>query len=149
MTAVVQRVTSASVSADGKETATISKGLLVFLGVEHDDTEARLEWLAEKVAGLRIFTDPETGKMSRSAAEIGGGFLVIPNFTLCADTSHGKRPDFTAAAPPDKAEPMFNAFSAALLRYGAAYVKSGFFGADMRVSAENDGPVTLILKSQK
>lgn len=138
MRAVVQRVSEARVTVEGRVVGEIGRGLLVLLGVAPTDGPAQVSWLASKIAGLRIFSD-EAGKMNLSVAEIGGGVLVVSQFTLYGDASKGRRPSFVGAARPELAEPLYEAFADAL---GA---QRGVFGADMQVALTNDGPVTLIL----
>ncbi len=142
MKAVVQRVTSASVTI--KETGDkrrIGPGLAVLLGVAPDDTAAEVNWLADKLAGLRIFEDAD-GKMNLSLLETQGAMLIVSQFTLFGDTRKGRRPSFTGAAPPSIALPLYQAFVQAVLARGIA-VQTGEFGADMSVEIVNDGPVTL------
>jgi len=143
MRAVLQRVKGASVAVDGTLRGECGTGWLILLGVETDDTAADAGTLAGKIARLRAFED-ENGRMNRSATDIGGGALVVPNFTLCADCSHGNRPDFFGAAPPDEAKTLFLRFCDDLASAGVP-VGRGVFGADMRISASCDGPVTIIL----
>lgn len=144
MKALLQRVTGAAVDIDGERVARIGPGLLVFLGVEPDDTDAQVEWLAAKVLALRIFPDADK-PMNRSVVDVSGEILVVSQFTLAADTSRGNRPGFSSAAPPEIAEARYEAFVAALRgRYGRVAV--GRFGADMQVSLVNDGPVTFLLQ---
>lgn len=144
MRAVVQRVTSASVVIDGETAGEIGPGLLVLLGVAPDDTSAQAKWLADKVAGLRIFADSD-GKMNLAVADVpGGGVLVVSQFTLYGDCSKGRRPSFVGAAPPAVAVPLYEAFVAEIKGRGLR-TETGRFGADMKVSLVNDGPVTLIL----
>ncbi len=143
MRAVVQRVTSASVAVDGSTVGAISRGLLVFLGVGHDDTGATAERLARKIAGLRIFEDDD-GRMNRSCAEAGGDVLCISQFTLYGDVRRGNRPSFTDAAPPETAEHLYRAFCVGIEAEGLR-CEQGVFGADMEVAIVNDGPVTLVL----
>jgi D-tyrosyl-tRNA(Tyr) deacylase len=145
MRAVVQRVKSARVEVDGNVVGAIDGGLLVFLGVGKDDDEADVAWVADKVLGLRIFSDKQ-GKMNRALAESGGGLLVVSQFTLYGDTSRGRRPSFTDAMPPEKAEPLYESF-VAVCRARGARVETGRFRADMLVALENDGPVTMIIDS--
>jgi D-aminoacyl-tRNA deacylase len=139
----VQRVARASVSVEGALRGEIGPGLLVLLGAAHADGEEEARWLAEKVAGLRVFADPE-GKMNRDVRESGGACLVVPQFTLYGDARHGRRPDFTAAARPDVAEPLFERFCAELAGNGVR-VARGVFRAHMLVELANDGPVTLMI----
>lgn len=143
MRAVLQRVSRASVVIDGETVGAIGPGLLVLLGVAPADTVAEAEWLAEKVAGLRIFND-ESGKMNRDVADVGGSLLVVSQFTLHGDCRKGRRPSFIGAAPPDIAIPLYEAFINALRGLGLP-VQTGRFGAMMQVELVNDGPVTLIL----
>jgi len=142
MRAVVQRVTSASVRVDGEIVGAIDHGLLVLLGIAPDDGVAEREWLARKVAGLRIFE--RDGKMDASVRDVGGKVLVVSQFTLYGDVRKGRRPSFTAAAPPAVAEPAYEAFCDALVTEGVP-VQRGVFGAHMTVSLVNDGPVTLVI----
>lgn len=144
MRAVVQRVSRASVSVDGALVGAIGPGLLILVGVTHDDTDAHADRLADKVWGLRIFPD-EDGVMNRSAADVGAEVLVVSQFTLYGATSRGRRPSWIAAAPPPVAEPLVGRVVATLTRLGAT-VATGRFGADMAVELINDGPVTLILE---
>lgn len=148
MRAVYQRVLSASVSVEGETVGKIGRGILLFLGVEEGDGLEQVEKLAGKVAALRVFSD-EQGKMNRSVLDIGGEILLIPNFTLCGNCRHGRRPEFLAAARPETAEPLFRTFVDRLCRAGVQTVETGVFGADMRVFAENDGPVTLMLNTKE
>lgn len=144
MRVVLQRVASASVAVDAAIIGEIGPGLLVLAGISHQDTPATAAALAEKIAHLRIFED-DAGKMNRSALEIGAQALVISQFTLYADTAHGRRPAFLGAAPPDQAAPLIERFVARLRELGLV-VATGRFGAHMRVTLVNDGPVTLILE---
>lgn len=143
MRAVVQRVSAASVAIDGEEVSSIGKGLLILLGVTHEDTEAEADYLAQKCAGLRIFRDSED-KMNLSVEQVGGQVLVVSQFTLYGDCRKGKRPAFVAAAPPEIAIPLYERFVDGLRKTGLT-VKTGKFGADMQVSLINDGPVTILL----
>ena len=143
MRALVQRVARASVSVEGKVRGEIGPGLLVLLGAAHADGEEEARWLAEKVAGLRVFADRQ-GKMNRDVRESGGACLVVPQFTLYGDARHGRRPEFTAAARPEHAEPLFERFCAELGRHGVR-VERGVFRAHMLVELANDGPVTLMI----
>ena len=144
MRAVIQRVSHARVEVDGEVVGEIETGFLVLLGVGSGDTEKQADVLAAKVAALRVFTD-ENDKMNLPLAKVGGGVLVISNFTLYGDCSHGKRPSFINAARPETAEPLYEYFCGALKKLGVEKVEKGIFGADMKVSLLNDGPVTLIL----
>ena len=145
MRAVVQRVRSASVHVADETVATIGPGLAVLLGVAADDRPEDGERIAAKLLALRIFDDGR-GRLDRSLADAGGSVLVIPQFTLYGDIRHGRRPDFTAAAPPELGRRLFEAFCGAL-RGADAVVAQGRFGADMRVMLEADGPVTLLLST--
>jgi D-aminoacyl-tRNA deacylase len=140
--ALVQRVSQASVTVDGRTVGAIGPGLLVLLGVHHTDTEAEGEWLAKKVAALRIFPDEE-GKMNRSLLDLGGEALVVSQFTLYGDTRKGNRPSFVASAPPETAERLYEAFAARLADLLGKPVQTGEFGAMMEMALVNDGPVTL------
>jgi D-tyrosyl-tRNA(Tyr) deacylase len=147
MRAVVQRVTRSSVTVDGVTTGEIEGGLNVLLGVSAEDTEADAEYMAEKIANLRIFED-EDGKMNRSIIDAGGSMLCISQFTLYGDCRKGRRPSFIEAAQPDRAVVLYEHFMSEVRRLGIE-VASGVFRAHMKVSIENDGPVTLIIDSQK
>ena len=144
MKAVVQRVKSASVTVDGHITGEINDGLLILLGVAKGDGADEVELLAKKTAELRIFCD-ENGKMNRSLLDIGGGALVVSNFTLAADVRKGTRPSFDTAMPPAEAETLYNAFVDRLKEIGVKSVATGEFGAKMRVDMSGDGPVTILL----
>ena len=148
MRAVIQRVSQASVTIDGETVGEIGTGFLVLLGVGSGDSEKQAELLASKVAGLRVFTD-ENDKMNLSLSSVNGGVLVISNFTLYGDCSHGKRPSFIAAARPETAQPLYEYFCERLVCHGVQKVERGVFGADMKVSLLNDGPVTLILDTDR
>jgi D-aminoacyl-tRNA deacylase len=143
MRAFVQRVSSASVRVDGDTVGACGRGLLVLVGVRHGDTAETAARLAYKVARLRIFENEE-GRFDRSLLDTDGDALVVSQFTLLADTAKGNRPSFTAAAPPEHAEPLVEAFAAALRAEGI-HVETGVFGAHMAVELVNDGPVTIIL----
>jgi len=145
MIGLLQRVSSAEVSVDGLRIAAIPGGLLVLVGVERGDTEANADRLLERLLGYRIFADPE-GRMNLSLRDVGGGLLLVPQFTLAADTRTGARPGFSAAAPPDRGRLLFDHL---LMRAHAAHplVASGRFGAHMQVTLTNDGPVTFLLRS--
>lgn len=142
MRLVYQRVKSARVDIEGETVASIGKGALLLLGICPEDTEAEGALLARKAAQLRVFTD-EAGKMNLSLLDVGGSALLVSNFTLYADCSHGRRPAFTAAARPEEAEPLVERFAAQLREAGVKDVQTGCFGADMQVSLLNDGPVTI------
>lgn len=144
MRALLQRVSSASVSVDGQTVASIGRGLVVLLGVGHGDGEEQARFLAEKIAALRIFEDHE-GKTNLSIQEVGGEVIVVSQFTLYADTRKGRRPSFTDAAPPEIAAPLVTRF-ADLLRAQGVPTQTGIFGAHMLVEIHNDGPVTIWLE---
>ena len=145
MKAWVQRVTEASVAIGGERVAGIGKGYLVLFGVTHGDTEAMSERLARRVVALRIFED-EAGKTNRSIVDVGGSVIVVSQFTLYADTRHGNRPGFSAAARPELANPLYELFVARLREaLGADRVGTGRFGAEMKVSLVNDGPFSVEL----
>jgi len=146
MRAVIQRVTSSSVTVDNKKISNIGPGLLVLLGVTHTDKPSDADFLADKVANLRIFEDTD-GKMNRSVIDIGGEILVVSQFTLYGDCRKGRRPSFIEAAPPDKAEKLYEYFTEQLKKNGIP-AQSGRFRAMMEVSLVNDGPVTLIIESK-
>jgi D-aminoacyl-tRNA deacylase len=143
--AVIQRVSGAQVVADGKIVGEIGAGLCVLLGVAREDGEEEAERLAGRVARLRIFENEE-GRFDRSLLDIGGHALVVSQFTLIADTTKGNRPSFTDAAPPEQAEPLYEAFYAALAAQGVE-VATGRFGARMTLELVNDGPVTVVLET--
>jgi D-aminoacyl-tRNA deacylase len=142
---VLQRVKDASVSVSGGKISEIGPGLLLLVGVANGDGEAVADWLAEKVAGLRVFADDD-GKMNLDLRETGGEVLAVSQFTLLADTRKGKRPSFVGAAPPGEAEPLFDYFCEKLRLVGVRSVKTGSFGAMMDVALTNDGPVTIVLE---
>lgn len=148
MRAVVQRVSSASVTIDGRVAGAIDRGLVVLLGIAPGDTEADGEWLARKLAALRIFED-ETGRMNRSVVDVGGGLLIVSQFTLFASTRKGTRPSFNDAAKPDVAIPLYERFLAQAEAALGRPVARGEFGAMMQVSLVNDGPVTLIVDTRE
>ena len=146
MKAWIQRVSSASVSVDGEEIASIGRGYLVLLGVTHTDTEAEADRVAERIPVLRLFRDAND-QMNLSLEDVGGGVIVVSQFTLYADTAHGRRPGFGGAARPELAEPLYEHVVARLReRLGAERVGTGRFGADMKVSLVNDGPVSVELR---
>ncbi len=145
MRTVIQRVTEASVTIDNQVVGQIGSGLLVLLGIGVGDQLEEATLLAEKIANMRIFADDD-GRFNRSALDVGGAALVVSQFTLYADTRRGRRPSFTAAAPPELAAPLVDAFVAALRARGMA-VATGVFGAHMHVALLNDGPVTIVLDS--
>jgi D-aminoacyl-tRNA deacylase len=145
MRALIQRVSEASVAVEGAVVTRIRGGLLVLLGVGADDDLADAELMAEKIANLRIFSDLE-GRFNHSLLDVGGGALVVSQFTLYANTRRGRRPSFSEAAPPEVAAPLVDAFATALRQLGIV-VTSGAFGAHMHVGLVNDGPVTILLDS--
>ncbi|HEX3926988.1 MAG TPA: D-aminoacyl-tRNA deacylase [Gemmatimonadales bacterium] len=144
MRAVLQRVSEARVTVAGRTTGEIGRGFLVLVGFAPDDDAAVVEWLAEKVATLRLFND-EAGKMNLDLAAVSGGVLVVSQFTLYGDAVKGRRPSFIAAARPEVAEPLYRQLLAAIAARGVP-AAAGEFGADMQVSLVNDGPVTLVLE---
>jgi len=144
MRAVVQRVSKGSVTVEGQVIGAVERGVVVLVGVTHGDTKEQAEWLARKIAGLRIFED-RVGKMNASLLDVDGAALVISQFTLYADSRKGRRPGFTDAAPPEIAEPLVEYFAQALRNHGVS-VETGIFGADMLVEIHNDGPVTILLE---
>lgn len=144
MKAVIQRVTSASVSVDGSEISKISEGLFVLLGVSEEDTESDAEILAKKTADLRIFED-ENGKMNLSVKDVSGEVLVVSQFTLCADTKKGNRPSFIKAKEPSEADRLYHFYMDKLKENGIDKIGHGSFGADMLCNINNNGPVTIIL----
>ena len=147
MRILIQRVISASVVVDGAVTGAIEQGLLLLVGVTHTDTEAIEDRMADKIVKLRIFSD-ENGLMNRSVMDVGGGILAVSQFTLYADAKGGNRPSYTNAARPDQASPAFDRFVAKLAARLDKPVQTGVFGADMKVSLVNDGPVTIWLDSE-
>jgi D-tyrosyl-tRNA(Tyr) deacylase len=144
MRVVLQRVSRASVTIEGKTAGAIERGFCLLVGFTHGDTEATVDWMAEKVAGLRLFSDSE-GKMNLGLDEVGGAVLVVSQFTLYGDAAKGRRPSFVDAARPEQAIPLYERFVAALRDRGLE-VRTGEFGAHMMVEIQNDGPVTLILE---
>lgn len=145
MKIVLQRVKNASVSVAGEQISEIGSGLLLLVGIARGDGEAKVDWLAEKVTGLRVFADAE-GRMNLDVRESGGEILAVSQFTLLANTRKGKRPSFVDAAPPEEAERLFDYFCQQLREAGVAPVETGSFGAMMEVTLVNDGPVTIVLE---
>jgi D-tyrosyl-tRNA(Tyr) deacylase len=145
MKALLQRVSSASVSVDGRRVGEIDTGLLVFLGMDKGDDEASTDRMLDRLLAYRVFPD-QAGRMNRSVAEIGGGVLLVSQFTLAADTRKGLRPSFSSALPPAAAEALYQ-YTLETLRGRHPDVAAGVFGADMQVSLVNDGPVTFLLES--
>ncbi|MFY8005562.1 MAG: D-aminoacyl-tRNA deacylase [Chitinophagaceae bacterium] len=148
MRVVIQRVTEASVKVDEKIVGEIGLGLLILLGIEEADDETDIQWLCQKIAGIRIFND-ENGLMNKSLADVGGRILVISQFTLFANTKKGNRPSFIRAAKPDFAIPMYEKFVATLASITQQNIETGIFGADMKVKLLNDGPVTVCIDSKQ
>jgi D-tyrosyl-tRNA(Tyr) deacylase len=146
MRALIQRVTNASVTVDNQVVGRIGKGFMILLGVTHSDSEAEAQWLARKIAGLRVFDD-EDGKMNAALADVDGEILVVSQFTLYGDARKGRRPSYTDAARPEQAEPLVDYFVDQLRRMGYN-VASGVFGAHMDVEIHNDGPVTLMVERE-
>lgn len=147
MRAVIQRVTQATCKVDGKITGEIGLGFLILLGIEDADTEDDLQWLAQKIAGLRVFGD-EDGLMNKALADVDGGILLISQFTLFAQTKKGNRPSFIRAAKPDKAVPLYEKMINTLDLLTGKKTATGIFGADMKISLLNDGPVTIIMDTK-
>ena len=147
MRCVVQRVSRASVTVEGKITGQVEKGYMVLVGVEQGDDEQDVRYCADKVAGLRVFED-ENGKMNRSVKDVGGAVLAVSQFTLLGDARHGRRPSFYNAARPEEANALYEAFCQAL-RAENIRVETGVFQTDMQVELVNDGPVTILLDSRK
>ena len=147
MIAVIQRVSSASVTVDGETTGAIETGLLILLGVVRGDTDREADWLAAKIAGLRCFNDGQ-GKMNLSCADAGGAMLVVSQFTLCGDCRKGRRPGFDRAAEPAEATRLYGYFCGRLRQQGYR-VETGVFGAMMDVALVNDGPVTFVLDTEQ
>ena len=147
MRAVVQRVSRAQVAVDGEIVAEVGRGLVVLLGVTHADTDGDADYLADKIAGLRVFED-KNGKMNQDAAAVGGGILVVSQFTLYGDVRRGKRPSFDAAAKPERARELYEHF-VARIRTAGLPCQTGRFQEMMEVELVNDGPVTILLDSAK
>lgn len=143
MRVILQRVSRAAVAVDGRVAGAIGRGFCLLVGFTHADTPAEVNWMAEKVAGIRLFSDAD-GKMNLALGEIGGAVLVVSQFTLYGDAAKGRRPSFIEASRPEQAIPLYESFLDALRQRGIE-VASGEFGADMQVEIHNDGPVTLIL----
>jgi len=147
MRAVIQRVAEACVKVDGRVTGSIGKGLLILVGIEDADTQEDIDWLTKKIVGLRIFDD-ENGVMNLSVMEIGGSILAVSQFTLMASTKKGNRPSYIRASKGDFAQPMYEKFCQALEQVSGKKTEKGIFGADMKVSLLNDGPVTIIMDTK-
>lgn len=147
MRIVIQRVSQATVKIDDRISGQIETGLLILLGIEHDDDQTDADWLIQKVCGLRIFSDAE-GKMNLSISDVNGRFLVVSQFTLHASTKKGNRPSYIQAARPEQAIPLYEYFVRTLETSSETKVETGEFGSDMKVSLVNDGPVTIIIDSK-
>lgn len=147
MRVVIQRVTEASVRVENKVTGAINKGLLILVGIEDADTQEDIDWLTKKIVGLRIFDD-ENGVMNLSIGDVKGGLLAVSQFTLMASTKKGNRPSYIRASKGDFAQPMYEKFCQALEKESGKKVEKGIFGADMKVSLQNDGPVTIIMDTK-
>ena len=147
MRIVLQRVSEAAVKIDNQVVGEISQGLLLLVGIEHEDEESDADWLIQKVIGMRVFSDSDD-KMNLSIKEIKGEFLVVSQFTLHASTKKGNRPSFIEAARPEKAIPLYDYFCEQLQKVSEIKVQTGKFGADMKVSLVNDGPVTIVIDSK-
>jgi D-tyrosyl-tRNA(Tyr) deacylase len=147
MRIIIQRVSQASVQVGDRLTGAIGAGLLVLLGVTHDDTEADVQWLTKKLLALRIFNDEE-GKMNKAITEVGGGILVVSQFTLYAQSKKGNRPSYIRSAPPPVSIPLYERFVAVLREQFKGPVETGEFGAMMDVVLVNDGPVTILIDSR-
>ena len=147
MRAVIQRVAEACVKVDGRVTGSIGKGLLILVGIEDADTQEDIDWLTKKIVGLRIFDD-ENGVMNLSVMDIGGSILAVSQFTLMASTKKGNRPSYIRASKGDFAQPMYEKFCLALKQESGKKTEKGIFGADVKVSLLNDGPVTIIMDTK-
>lgn len=147
MRAVIQRVSQASCKVNGDITGAINKGFLVLLGIETDDTLQDVEWLAQKIANMRIFND-EKGLMNKSLADVDGDILLISQFTLVANTKKGNRPSFIRASKPDHAIPLYEEMIAQLFKLLGKKIETGIFGADMQIELINDGPVTIMMNTK-
>ena len=146
MKIVIQRVTEANVKVEGKIVGEITKGLLLLIGIDEEDEKTDADWLVQKILNLRVFGDEE-GKLNLSVTDISGEIICISQFTLIADYKKGNRPSFIKAAKPDKAIPLFEYFKTEIAKSGLK-TESGIFGADMKVSLLNDGPVTIVMDSK-
>jgi len=147
MRAVIQRVSEANCKIDAKITGQIGNGFLVLLGIEDADAAEDVQWLAQKIAGLRVFND-EQGLMNKALGDVNGNILLISQFTLFAQTKKGNRPSFLRAAKPDKAIPLYNQMIQTLKQLTGNDIATGVFGADMKISLVNDGPVTIIIDTK-
>jgi len=148
MRAILQRVSEASCRVDGEITGQIGMGFLVLLGIEDADTDEDLQWLAQKIANMRVFSD-ENGLMNKSLADVDGNILLISQFTLFAQTKKGNRPSFIRAAKPNKAIPMYEQMIETLKTITGKKIATGIFGADMKISLINDGPVTIVMDTKE
>lgn len=144
MRVILQRVKKGAVRVEDQVVGAVDQGFVILVGVGHQDGDEQALWLARKIAGLRVFED-EAGKFNLSVLDVGGGCLVVSQFTLYADARKGRRPSFTEAAPPEVAEPLIARFADMLRQAGVGRVEMGVFGARMQVEIQNDGPVTIIL----
>jgi D-tyrosyl-tRNA(Tyr) deacylase len=147
MRAVIQRVNSATCSIEGKISGQIDKGFMILLGIEDNDTDEDLNWLAQKISNMRIFSD-ENGLMNKALADVQGNILLISQFTLFASTKKGNRPGFTRSAKPDLAVPLYEKMISELGQLTGTKIQTGVFGADMQISLVNDGPVTIIMDTK-
>ena len=148
MRVLLQRVSAGSVSVDGEVRGEIQNGFVALVGITHSDTDLEAEKLAQKTANLRVFND-EQGKMNRSLLDVGGGVLVVSQFTLYANARKGRRPSYIEAAHPDEAQPLIQRFAECLAEAGVQHIEQGVFGAQMSVVIHNDGPVTIMLDSDQ
>jgi len=147
MRAVIQRVSSASCSIEGKISGQIGKGFMILLGIEDNDTDEDLNWLAQKISNMRIFSD-ENGLMNKALNDVQGNILLISQFTLFASTKKGNRPGFTRSAKPEVAIPFYEKMIIELGQHTGTKIQTGLFGADMQISLVNDGPVTIIIDTK-
>jgi D-tyrosyl-tRNA(Tyr) deacylase len=147
MRAVIQRVNSATCSIEGKISGQIGKGFMILLGIEDNDTDEDLNWLAQKISNMRIFSD-ENGMMNKALVDVQGNILLISQFTLFASTKKGNRPGFTRSAKPDLAVPLYEKMISELGQLTGTKIQTGVFGADMQISLVNDGPVTIIMDTK-
>ncbi len=147
MRAIIQRVSSASCSIEGKISGEIRQGFMILLGIEESDTDEDLTWLAQKISNLRVFSD-ENGLMNKALADVQGNILLVSQFTLFASTKKGNRPGFTRSAKPDIAIPMYEKMILDLGQLTGTKIQTGVFGADMQISLVNDGPVTIIIDTK-
>ncbi len=147
MRAIIQRVSSAEVSIENQVHGSINQGLMVLIGIENEDSEDDIVWLANKLIGLRIFSDHE-GKMNLSVKEVGGNIMIVSQFTLFASTVKGNRPSFIRSAKPEISIPIYNKFVETLKKLSALNIQTGVFGADMQISLVNDGPVTIFMDTK-